>query len=335
MILLLLIPLIAFSLSVKLEGAITDISVYEEKIAVGTESGKLYILSKNLKVLSEVSFPEFTDFMGEKQKPKVFSVDLYKGKALAVCEDNLGKSTVYLYENNNLKPVLKLTDARKAMFYGDNDIIVGTISNEVWRYNLKEGKTLYRYLVFRFVFSDFDMNEERNLIAWGDESGKVFFINPEDGRLIGVATEGNKDKIFKVSFSRSKVISGGRDKRAVLYDLGKKVINRETWRKKLDAPSLLKNLKTPFINRKIEFILLPEKVFETDFMVFAVALSPEEHYAAYTPDDRGTVKVVRLSDFYEFSLNANCFINALEFISEDKLAVGCIDGSLKILEVKR
>jgi len=335
MIFLFLIPLIAFSLSVKLDGAITDISVYGRKIAVGTEAGKLYILSDKLDIISEVSFPSFKDFMGEIQKPKVFSVDIYRGKILVVCEDNLGKSSVYLYENGRLKPILKLTEARKAMFYNDNEIIIGTISNEVWKYNLKEKKTVYRYLVFRFAFSDFDMNKKKNLIAWGDESGKVFFIDPKTGRLIGVATQGNKDKIFKVSFSRNRVLSGGRDKKAVLYNLQKKLKDKNIWKKKLDAPSLLKDIRTQFINRKLAFILLPEKVFKTNFMVFAVALSPEEHFAAYTSDDKGTIKIVRLTDYREISLNVGCFVNTLEFINEHKLAVGCINGNLKIVEVKR
>ncbi|NPA32932.1 MAG: hypothetical protein GXO04_04840, partial [Aquificae bacterium] len=118
-ILLLLLSLLylSFSLEVKLGGPITDIAVQGDKVAVSTENGKVYILSaKDLSVSAEIDLPEFTDFTGEKQKAKVFSVDLSPSsqKALIVVEDNLGKRSVYVYENGSLTPVLKLVNASRA-----------------------------------------------------------------------------------------------------------------------------------------------------------------------------------------------------------------------------
>ncbi|HIP43470.1 MAG TPA: hypothetical protein EYG91_06240 [Aquifex aeolicus] len=328
---------ISFALEVNLKGAITDIAIGKSKIAVSTEKGKVFILKKeNLSVEQEISLPELTDFMGEKQKAKVFSVDLSPSekKVLIVVESDLGKRTIFLFEKGALKPILKLTDASKGMFLDEDNIILGTIANEIWLYNIKDRKTVYKYLVFRFVFSDFDMNRDKNLIAWGDESGKVFFIDPKNGKVIGVGTEGNKDKIFKLSFAKNRVIVGGRDKKSTIFNLKNKITDRKEWKEKLDAPSLLKNVKSQFINRELKFVLFPEKIYESKFMVFAVAISPNEKYAVFTSDEEGHLTVVAPGIGIKKVLDVGCFVNALEFIDDKRLLVGCIDGILKVMEVR-
>ncbi|NPA33054.1 MAG: hypothetical protein GXO04_05460, partial [Aquificae bacterium] len=250
-------------------------------------------------------------------------------------EDNLGKRSVYVYENGSLTPVLKLVNASRAMFLDEDNIIIATIANEIWLYNIKEKKTKYKYLVFRFVFSDFDLNNDRTLVAWGDESGKVFFIDPWSGRVLGVGTEGNKDKIFKLSFAENRVIVGGRDKKAVIFNLKEKITERKEWKEKLDAPSLLKDVKTKFINRKLDFIVLPERVYETDFMVFAVGISPGERWAVFTYDEDGNLALVSPQSPDRKEMGVGCFVNAVEFIDDRRLLVGCIDGNLKLVEVER
>ena len=150
---------ISLALEVNLKGAITDIAVGKNKLAVSTEKGKVFILNKeSLSVEKEISLPDFTDFMGEKQKAKVFSVDLSPSekRVLMVVESDLGKRTVFLFENGALKPILKLTNVSKGMFLDEDNIVLGTVANEIWLYNIKDKKTVYKYLVFRFVFSDFD-----------------------------------------------------------------------------------------------------------------------------------------------------------------------------------
>lgn len=328
---------ISLALEVNLKSAITDIAVGKNKLAVSTEKGKVFILNKeSLSVEKEISLPDFTDFMGEKQKAKVFSVDLSPSekRVLMVVESDLGKRTVFLFENGALKPILKLTNVSKGMFLDEDNIVLGTVANEIWLYNIKDKKTVYKYLVFRFVFSDFDMNKNRSLIAWGDESGKVFFIDPKSGKVIGVGTEGNKDKIFKLSFAKNRVIVGGRDKKSVIFNLKNKITNKEEWKEKLDAPSLLKNVKTQFINRELEFILFPEKIYESEFMVFVVAMSPNEKYAVFTSDEEGHLTVIAPGKGIKKVLDVGCFVNVLEFIDDKRLLVGCIDGILKVMEVQ-
>jgi len=332
--------LIFFSVAseLKLSGAITDIALLGTRAVVSTEWGKVYIVDlEGFSVLDEINIPDITDFTGEKQRAKVFSVDISpSGKRIAiVSEANLGKRTVFLYENHELKPVLKYTNASKVRFLDEDRIVLATIANEVWLYDLARKETVYKYLVFRFVFSDMDLNEDRTLIAWGDESGKVFFIDPRTGRLLGVGTEGNKDKIFKLDFGKNTVIVGGRDKKAVVFSLDEKITGRKKMREALDDPSLLKDVKTRFINRKLDFVLLPEKVFEVDFMVFAVALSPGDEYGAFTESEEGDVAVFRRGTWEKIDLKMPCYVNVLRFISKEKLLVGCIDGRLLVKEVKR
>ncbi len=202
--LLLFFLLFLFSYALKLERAITDIEVFNKEGAVSTELGKVYLLSlPELNVKKEITLPSITDFMGEKQRPKVFDISFSPSgkKFLIVVEANLGKRDLFLYEEGKkLISLLKGTDISRAEFLTENRVILATIGNEVWLYDLKAKKTVYRYLVFRFVLSNMELNREKNLIAWGDESGKVLFINPENGELIGVGTEGNKDKIFSLSY---------------------------------------------------------------------------------------------------------------------------------------
>ncbi|NPB06423.1 MAG: hypothetical protein GXO03_02340 [Aquificae bacterium] len=337
LVLLFSLLLFSFAQELKLEGAITDISHAHGKAAVSTEWGKVYLIDLNaFKVEAEITVPDITDFTGEKQSAKVFSVDISpSGSKLAIAaEANLGKRTVFIYENGQLKPLLEFTDASKVRFLDENRLIIATLANEIWLYDLKNHKTVYKYLVFRFVFSDMDINEDRTLVAWGDESGKVFFIDPETGRVIGVGTEGNKDKIFSVSFGNKVVMSGGRDKKAVVYYLDDRITGRKSMRENLDDPSLLKDVHTRFINRSLEFVVLPRKVFQSDFMVFAVAVSPDDYTGAYTSDEEGRVSVFKMGLWDEKKLDAGCYVNVIDFISRDRLLIGCIDGRLVMREVK-
>ncbi|WP_461828751.1 WD40 repeat domain-containing protein [Aquifex sp.] len=339
LLLFLLIFLFSHAQGLKLEGAITDIEVFNRSVAVSTELGKVYLLSlPELKVEKEISLPSITDFMGEKQRPKVFSISFSPSgkKLLIVVEANLGKRDVFLYEDGKgATPLLKGTDVSEAEFLTEDKIVLATLGNEVWLYDLKNQKTVYRYLVFRFVFSDMELNREKNLIAWGDESGKVFFINPENGELTGVGTEGNKDKIFSLSFKGNRVLVGGRDKKAVVFNLNRnRYTEPKVMREKLDAPSLLKKVKTQFINRSVKFILFPEKVFESDFMVFAVALSPSGEVGAFTYSEEGGLKIFKAGTWELKEVSVPCYVNAMEFVDESHLLVGCIDGEVILKEVK-
>ncbi len=334
-----LLFLFSYAQVIKLEGAITDIEVFGKEAAVSTELGRVYLLSiPELSIDKEISFPPITDFMGEKHKPKVFDIAFSPSgrKLLIVVEAPLGKRNLFLYEDGKgLVPILKETDVSKGTFLDEDKLILGTIGNEVWLYDLKRKRTIYRYLVFRFVFSDMELNKRRKLLAWADESGKVFFINPKNGELVGVGTEGNKDKIFSLSFKGNRVLVGGRDKKAVVFNLNR---NRYTDPKimsdKLDAPSLLRKVKTKFINRNLKFMLLPEKVFESDFMVFEVALSPSGERGVFSYGEEGRLKVFNTKSWSLKELSVPCYINALRFIDEEHLLVGCINGELILKEVK-
>ena len=333
-----LLFLFSYAQNVKLNAAITDIDVHGNEAVISTELGKVYVISiPDLSIKQEISLPSITDFMGEKQKPKVFSVSISPSgkRILIVAEANLGKRDVFVYENGNLKKVLKLTDVSKGKFLDESRAVFATIGNEVWLYDLGSNKTIYRYLVFRFVFSDMDVNREKKLIAWGDESGKVFFINPENGMMVGVGTEGNKDKIFSLSFRGDRVLVGGRDKKAVVFNLKRnKYTSQKDMKEKLDAPSLLKKVKTQFINRNIEFILLPEKVYETDFMVFAVALSPDGEEGAFTHTEQGGMVIFKAGDWALKEISIPCYVNALEFLDNRRILIGCIDGEVLLKEVE-
>ena len=293
----------------KVDGAVSDIRYKDGKIYIATERGKVEILDfKTLKKLEVISYPKFEDFTGELQLPKVFSVDVSPDgkKIVAVIQATRGGREVYLFENGKLK---KIIDRRKHLqiarlrFVNNNLILFGLGGDEIVLYDLNKNKIIYRKPVGMSYFSDMEINDEKTMVAIADESGDTKIADIKTGNVIKVIQELNKDKVFDVDFRNNRVMTGGRDKKAVYY-----------------------NLKTDHYNT------FPAD----DFMVFSVALSPSGKKGAYLYNDRFDVRIVDTEEGTVLTTLSGhkATPSNIRFVDENQLIIGCDDGKLYIWRIE-
>ncbi len=284
-------------------GAVSDIAIHSGKIYVATEMGKIDIVDiKTKRKIKSIEFPKFEDFMGEKQPPKIFSVDVSPDgkKIVAIAQGNRGGREIYIYKDGKL---IKLIDwsknipAYRVRFVDDNKVIMGLSSDEIILYDISKKKLIYRKSVGMSFFSDMEINESRNKLALTDESGDTRVIDIKSGKIIKKIEELNKDKSFDVDFRNNRIINGSRDKKAVFYNLN--------------------NNKYRILNAK-------------DFMVFSVGLSPSGKVGAYLYNGKYDVKVFKTDTGTTIAtLKGHAATpSIIKFLNESELITGCDNGKI-------
>ncbi len=304
----------AFSLSaekiLQVKSAVSEIRYFGGKIFVATERGRVEILDlKTGETIQTINYPPFEDFTGELQLPKIFSVDISPDgkKIIAVVQASRGGRDIYIYEKKQLKKIIsrkKHLPIAKVRFITSNRVLFGLSGDELVLYNLSEGKIIYRNPVGMSFFSDMEVNNDKTEVAVVDESGDTKIADIKTGKVIKVIEELNKDKVFDVDFKNDRVISGGRDKKAVFYDL------------KTDKYRIF---------------------YADDFMVFSVALSPSGKIGAYLYNDKFDVRIVdtETGELITVLKGHRATPSNLLFIDDNQLIIGCDDGKLYIWRLRK
>ena len=296
--------------TLQLDGAISEISISGGKAFVATERGKVQIVDlKTHEVIDEILYPKFEDFMGDLQLPKVFSVDVSPDHQIiaAAIQASRGGREVYIYKDGKLTKIISRKihlPVVKVRFVDNQHLILGLSGDEVVLFDINNKKVIYRNSVGMSFFSDMEINEDKTKIAITDESGDTRIIDVKTGKIVKIIEELNKDKAFDVDFRNNRTFTGGRDKKAVYY-----------------------NLSTD-----------KYRVFESDdFMVFSVALSPSGKKGAYIYNDKFDIKVVYTEEgsTITYLRGHKSTPGAIKFITEDKIIVGCDDGKIFFWRLKK
>jgi WD40 repeat protein len=298
---------------IKASGAVSDIVYSNGKIYVATERSKVDVIDLSKKeIIKSYEYPYFEDFMGELQPAKVFSADVSPDgkKLIATVQGIRGSREVYLLDlTKDGKPV-KIVSRKahlpinKLRFVSNNKVVFGLSGDEVILYDIDQKKQLYRISVGMSFFSDMAIDTDKKLVAVVDESGDTHIVDVEQGKVIRNLEEMNKDKAFSVDIKNRVVISGGRDKKASVFDL-----------------------KT---GHKKEFLA-------DDFMVFSVGLSQDGKLGAYLYNDKYDVAVVDIStgEKIGFLKGHVSTPGRILFIENNTIITGCDNGEIYIWRIKR
>jgi len=283
------------------DGAVTDIVSKQEKIYVSTNVGAINIFSlKNKKLLKTIKIPKIKDFMGDLADAKIYNLDIFKNKILFTAQATRGYREVFLYENNTLTKIISIENkslVAKAMFIGDDTILFSTLGNEMYLYNFEKQKTLWQINIrnkadnFNSKFSDFTLNETKDLAVVADESGDLKIVDIKQAKISGYLKGQNLDNVFKVDFKSNTIITAGQDGRCVVYNLKK------------DTRYYLKEKRW--------------------FLIYAAALSPSAKWGAFSSDENNNVTVF---DIYSkqklFHLTGNFMtLSSILFLNENEIFI--------------
>ena len=285
----------------KADGAVTDIVSADGKIFVSTKASVINIFDlKTKKLIETISIPKVQDFMGDLTDTKIYNIDIYKDKLLFTAQASKGFREIFLYENKKLTKLIssdKMFLIVKANFVNDQQIVFSTLGNEMHLYNFREKKTLWKINVkkendsFNSKFSDFAINEKRDIVVVADESGDLKIVDIQKAKVVKYLKARNLDNIFTVDFKNNKIVTAGQDGKCVFYDLDKNLdyyLKEKNW-----------------------------------FLIYAAGLSPSGNKGAFSSDEENNVIVFdTITKRKLFKLENNVMtLSSILFINEDEIFV--------------
>jgi hypothetical protein len=283
------------------DGSVTDIISVDNKIFVSTSVGAINIFNlKTKKLMNTIKIPKTEDFMGDFTDTRIYNLDMYKNKLLVTTQAVKGYGEVFLYENEQLSKIVSATHKlmiRKSKFIKDNQIVLSTLGNEMHLYDYKQKKTIWNinikreYDTFNSRFSDFAINEKKDVIVVADESGDLKIVDVKKAKIIQYLKARNLDNVFNVDFKNNKIITAGKDGKCVFYDLDK----------------------------DLDFYL-KEKNW---FLIYAAGLSPSGNRGAFSSDEKSNVTVFNTKTQTKlFKLTNNLMtLSSILFINENEIFI--------------
>ena len=282
-------------------GSITDIVSANNKIYVATDASGVDIFDlKTKKLISKIKVPQIKDFMGDIIDAKIYNVDIYKEKVLLTSQASKGLREIHIFEDDKLNTVISIEKQLligKAKFVSDELITFNTLGNEMFLYNYKTKKMIWRIDVkaddatFNSTFADFALNETRDTAVVSDESGDLKIVDIKKGKITKLLANKNLDKVFKVDFKNGKIITAGQDGRCVVHNL--------------------KNGNDYFLREKHWFL------------IYGAGLSPSAKLGAFSSDENNNVTVFNTKTKEKlFKLTNNIMtLSSILFITEDEVFV--------------
>jgi WD40 repeat protein len=292
-------------------GAVMDAVYKNNNIYASTNSGIVDIVDlKTNTITKEINIPKIKDFMGDLIENHITSIDIIDGNILIVAQAAHGKNEIFIYKDKLTKiiSVEKKLSINKARFISKNIFIFVTLDSELYTYDLKQNKILSKLDVreedaeFNSKFSDFTFNDDKSKLALADESGVIKIVDLKKNKLIKTLKDGNLDNVFKLEWKKDILITGGKDKKSIIYNLKKG----------------------------------NKKVINSDFFVYGVAISPDLKLGAYSIDPQNNVVVfdmASLKELYKLT-GTNMTITSIKFLSNDEIIISSDSKKINYYKLK-
>ncbi|MCD6190921.1 MAG: hypothetical protein J7K14_05200 [Sulfurimonas sp.] len=251
--------------------AVSDFIKVGDTLIIGTEEGVVDIYDlKEDKLVDKITLPKVKDIWGEYMRPLIFSVDYLDGKLVFVVRVMSGWREFYVYENRKLTKLIDVSQRltlQEVKFLDKYRVIFATMGNEIMLYNLNSKKFIYKIELNQASFSDFVLTEDKKYIYSADESPSISKIQVESGKIVQKFNKANKRDIFSIDYKSNLLLSGGKDRRVILYETPDKY-----------------------------------KMTKGEFFVYAVGLNPKATKAAFVKNEIDDISVIDTKSLKEIYL---------------------------------
>lgn len=240
--------------TIKTNSNVTNIGIYDDLLYISTDGGEVQITNlQNFETEKFINIPETKNFFGI-QKAKIFNIDKFDDEILILATGNLGKKVLYLYKNNFLKSIeLKNESIKKAKFITKNKVVLASLSNEIYFYDLDEEKLISSYKFSTSALSDFEILDDEIIVSC--EGGSIFVYSIKQSAIIQTINA-HKDNIYDIEVAKNKtIISGSTDRKVGIYK-----------------------------DKNLNFL-------ESKFLVYAVGISNDGKTAAFMSDEDSKITV--------------------------------------------
>lgn len=300
---------------IQIDEILTHISTFDNMIFVGNAGGKIDIFtlqSQKAHKIQTLTLPPIHDYFGNSQMPRIYDVTTFDGKTLFVlAEGSKGTKQILelpLQSPQNLKPMLQTnTSPKRIVAYDRDKLVVGFLSNEIGLFDLKSKTFIYNTHPSLAGFSDLCVNPP--LIFSTDESGIVNVINITDGKILKRLDMINKDNNYQIVSAQNTILTASVDRQMAIY-------------------TFKTNSSTPFALQNATKI-------QSEFLIYAVGISPNGTLGAYSKNEQNDIAIINLTTKQElFTLKgATSLINTLIFYDEQTLIVGSDDKHFVIWQL--
>jgi WD40 repeat protein len=218
--------------------AVSDFEKVGNTLIIGTEEGliDIYDLEKD-KVIDQVRLPKYKNILGDYMRSLILSVDYSEGRLLFVSRVLDGWRELYLYENKTLTNLIDRTQKmtlQEVKFVDANRAVIMSMSNELMLFDISKKK-----------------------IYTSDETPMISQIEIDTGKIVNEFRKANKRDIFSIDYKNGMLLSGGKDKRVILYETPQKY-----------------------------------KMTKGEFFIYGVALNPDASKAAFVKNEESSISVI-------------------------------------------
>lgn len=208
----------------KASGNVKDILLENNILYAGTDAGSVDIFDLATDTLIDsIKVPSFhDDIYDEEVTSTIYSLDKVGDKIVLLSSYKGVQKRLYIYENkvlNEVKDIDPNLMIIKVRFIDNDSVLLGLLSNELIRYDVRKNKQIYRVKLSESSFGDMSLSIDKKEVVIGCESGTIYLVDVQSGALKSIIQGANKDKNYKVDLKNGLVLSAGQDGIAGLYNL--------------------------------------------------------------------------------------------------------------------
>ncbi|MDF1879979.1 WD40 repeat domain-containing protein [Sulfurimonas sp. MAG313] len=278
------------SFSLHTKGIISDFVVEGERLYVSTDLGRIDIFDlKTKKRIEQIVLEPIKSTRNTMVPASISSVDVFKSKLLIVSRGLDNYRNVWIYEDYKLKKIIGTTKKlliKEAHFKDGNMLVFASIDGDISLYDRNEKASVYTHHVTDSRLSDMVLSSDKKKIIIADESGEVKMFDSTTAKQFPDIPAKNVDNIFNISHSNGTTITGGQDRRVVVYQENEK-------------PYYLKS----------------------NFFIYSVGLSPSGKIGAYSDGEDSDIQVFDINTKQKLKhlVGHTKIIRKIHFISENRL----------------
>jgi len=279
--------------------AVSDFKKVGNTLIIGTEEGviDIYDLEQD-RVIDQVKLPKFKNILGDYMRSLILSVDYAQERLIFVSRVLDGWRELYIYEDKKLTKLIDRTEKmtlQEVKFVDANRAVIMTMSNELILFDISKKKIIYKKQLNYASFSDIALDEDHQYLYTSDETPMISKIEIESGKIVDEYKKANKRDIFSIDYKNKMLLSGGKDKRVILYETPDKY-----------------------------------KMTKGEFFIYGVALNPAASKAAFVKDEASSISVVDTSSMKEthLLLGHKQTIIKIDFHKENELITADEDDRL-------
>lgn len=271
---------------IELKSNTMNMHLKDNLLFIATDNSSIEVYDVNLsKMLEPIKIPYIKTYLNEEMPSKTFSIDTIGEKIMLLHEEDFGKKALSIYEKSGLKTIsLQNESIKKALFLDANTVILASISNEIYYFDLNNSKVIFSFKFSTAALGDMALSSDKKILSVADEGGIIYIFDTQKKDIIKTYNV-HKDSVYSLLYQNSVIVSGSADKNVAVIK-----------------------------NGEIKFA-------KSDFLVYCVGLSRSANVFAYMDGENSDITIRNVNDMQKIATIKTTMntINSIIFIDDSSI----------------